>query len=343
MAVNRLGEKGSWDVGELKAEFEELIIADAPIEISGFGSDEIDHIVGKARDGSVAVVVSPLAGASTIARIGNLFLLGPHRVMCGNATDPDLVQRLMRTDVARMVFTDVPFHVAIGGPARLSEHCEYAMVSAEMTGADFLELNQNWIKAAFPDLVDGGLLGTFIDWRGLPMAHAAATSLGLTPIDLVVWANANAVIGSLYRSEHKLLPFFKKGIGAHVNSISLGKHGRHRTNMWTYPATLLGSDAGLARQDHPTVKPTSMLEDALTDLTNRGEIVLDPFLGPGSSLIAAQNTGRVCCGVELDPLYVDVVIRRYQALTGMAAILADSGETFEQVATRRRDDEHRSR
>jgi DNA modification methylase len=149
----------------------------------------------------------------------------------------------------------------------------------------------------------------------------------------VVWANANAVTGGLYRSEHKLLLLFKKGFAAHFNRISLGKHGCHRTNLWTYPATSLGSDARRGRQDHPTAKPTAMLEDALAELTNPGEIVLDPFLGSGSSLIAADNTGRVRCGVEIDPLYVDVTIRRFQASTGIAAIFADSGETFEQLAT----------
>jgi hypothetical protein len=158
IAVNRLAEKGCWDVGELKVEFEELIIADAPIEISGFGSDEIDEIViGRDQNGSEAAVLPPLAGASAIARIGDLFLLGPHRVICGNATDPDLVKRVMRTDVARMVFTDAPFHVAVEGPVRPSDHREDAMVSAEMTEADFLELNQNWMKAVFPHLVNGGL------------------------------------------------------------------------------------------------------------------------------------------------------------------------------------------
>lgn len=165
----------------------------------------------------------------------------------------------------------------------------------------------------------------------------------MIPIDLVVWAKTSAGIGSLYRSQHKLLPLFKKGVAAHVNSIDLGKPGRDRTNLWTYPTAPLGSDAWRGRQDHPTVKPTSMLEDALGDLTNRGEIVLDPFLGSGSTLIAAQNTGRVCCGVELDPLYVDLIIRRFEASIGKAAILADSGETFEQVATRRPNDERRSR
>jgi len=147
-------------------------------------------------------------------------------------------------------------------------------------------------------------------------------------------------MGSLYRSQHELLPLFKKGAASNVNNISLGKRGRHRTNLWTYPgASSLGSDTRKGLQDHPTVKPTAMLQDALIDLTNRGEIVLDPFLGSGSTLIAAENTGRVCCGIELDPLYVDVIIRRYEAETGAAVILADSGETFEKVAARRRHDQ----
>jgi DNA modification methylase len=163
--------------------------------------------------------------------------------------------------------------------------------------------------------------------------------LGLTPLDLVVWAKTNGGLGSLYQSQHELLPLFKKGSASHVNNLSVGKKGRHRTNLWTYPdASSLGSGKRKALQDHPTVKPTAMLQDALIDLTNRGDIVLDPFLGSGSTLIAAENAGRVCCGIELDPRY-DVIIRRYKAATGAVVILADSGETFEKVAARRRNDE----
>jgi hypothetical protein len=194
------------------------------------------------------------------------------------------------------VFTDEPFNVAIGGDVTGGDHREFVMASGEMTDAQFLEFNQKWMDAVLPYLVDGGILGTFIDWRGLPIAHAAATALGLTPLSLVVWAKTNAGMGSLYRSQHELLPLFKKGTASHVNNISLGKRGRHRTNLWTYPgASSLGSDARQGLQDHPTVKPTAMLQDALIDLTNRGEIILDPFLGSGSTLIAAENTGRVCC------------------------------------------------
>ena len=245
----------------------------------------------------------------------------------------------MRSDIARMVFTDEPFNVAIGGHVTGGDHREFLMASGEMTDAQFLEFNRKWMDAVLPHLVDGGILGTFIDWRGLPIAHAAAMALGLTPLNLVVWAKTNAGMGSLYRSQHELLPLFKKGAASHVNNISLGRRGRHRTNVWTYPgASSLGSDARRGLQDHPTVKPTAMLHDALIDLTNRGEIVLDPFLGSGSTLIAAENTGRVCCGVELDPLYVDVIIRRYQGVTGTTASLADTGEPFEKLVDRRRKD-----
>jgi DNA modification methylase len=341
LAVNRLGEKGVWDVGELEAEFKELIIADVPIEISGFGSDEIDQVViGGNEDGYEAGDLAPLPGASASARVNDLFLLGSHFLICGDATDPAVVRRLMRTDVARMVLTDEPFNVAIGGHVTGGDHREFVMASGEMTDSQFLDFNQKWMDAVLAHLVDGGILGTFIDWRGLPIVHTAATGLGLTPLNLVVWAKTNAGMGSLYRSQHELLPLFKKGAASNVNNISLGKRGRHRANLWTYPgASSLGSDARKGLQDHPTVKPTAMLQDALIDLTNRGEIVLDPFLGSGSTLIAAENTGRVCCGIELDPLYVDVIIRRYEAETGAAVILADSGETFEKVAARRRNDE----
>ena len=340
LAVNRLGEKGFWDLGELEAEFKELIIADAPIEISGFGSDEIDQILIGNEDGNQAGDLAPRPGASAVARIGDLFLLGPHRLVCGDATDPAVVRRLLEANAARMVLTDEPFNVAIGGHVSRGERREFVMASGEMTDAQFEDFNRKWMAAVFPHLVDGGILGTFIDWRGLPIVHTAATALNLTPLNLVVWAKTNAGMGSLYRSQHELLPLFKKGAAPHVNNIALGKRGRHRTNLWTYPgASSLGSDARKGLQDHPTVKPVAMLGDALIDLTNRGEVVLDPFLGSGSTLIAAENTGRICCGIELDPLYVDVIIRRFEAETGTPAILAETGETFEDLAARRRNDE----
>ena len=239
----------------------------------------------------------------------------------------------MGDDVARFVFTDGPCNVAIGGEV---EARKFARASGEMTEAQFLGFHRTWIEAVLPYLADGGLLGTFIDWRSLSIVQAAATALALTPLDLVVWAKANAGTGSLYRSGYELLPLFKKGTAAHVNNLSVGKRGRLRSNLWTYPqASLLDSDARKGRSDHRSEKPTAMMESALMDLTNRGEIVLDPFLGSGSTLIAAENSGRVCRGVEFDPRSVDVIIRRYEALTRSTAVLADTGEPFATLAARK--------
>jgi DNA modification methylase len=201
---------------------------------------------------------------------------------------------------------------------------------------EFLAFNEAWIGGVLPYLCDGGVFGTFIDWRGCPTVNAGATKFGLKPLNLIVWAKTNAGMGSLYRSQHELLPLFKKGSAPHINNVELGKRGRWRSNVWTYPgASSLGSDARRGLQDHPTVKPTAMLEDALLDLTNRGDIVIDPFLGSGSTLIAADRTGRVCRGVEVDPPYVDVIIRRYEAASGEAAVLIETGESFDAVAARR--------
>jgi DNA modification methylase len=337
LAVNRLAEKGQWDLDALKIEFEELILLDAPIEITGFSPAEIDHVI--LGDAAEALEQGPLEPdpANAVARVGDIFQLGPHRVVCGDATDPTVLARLLEADApARLVLTDEPYNVKIAGNVTGGAHREFAMASGEMTHAEFLAFNEAWMAAVLPYLCDGGVCGTFIDWRGSPIVHSAATKLALVPLNLIVWAKTNAGMGSLYRSQHELPPLFKKGSAQHVNNVELGKRGRWRSNVWTYPgASSLGSDARRGLRDHPTVKPTAILEDALLDLTNRSDIVIDPFLGSGSTLIAAEKTGRVCRGVELDPLYVDVIIRRYEAATGNPAVLLETGEAFEALSARR--------
>jgi DNA modification methylase len=337
LAINRLGETGSWNLEALKIEFEELIIAEAPIEISGFSLDEIDQIVlGDAR-GAEEGPLEPDLLAAAISKIGDIFQLGPHRIACGDATDPETLRRVMgEAELARLVLTDEPYNVPIVGNVTKGRHREFAMASGEMSENQFLAFNEAWMNAVLPHLHDGGVLATFIDWRGYPTAIAAAVKLGLAPLNLIVWAKTNAGMGSLYRSQHELLPLFKKGTASHINNVELGKRGRWRSNVWTYPgASSLGSDARRGLKDHPTVKPTALLEDALLDVTNRGDIVIDPFLGSGSTLIAADKTGRVCRGVELDPLYVDLIVRRYGSATGDPAVLVETGEAFDALAARR--------
>ena len=338
LAVNRLAEKGQWDLDALKIEFNELIVTDAPIEVSGFTLDEIDQVIlGDGAGGLEQGPLEPEPFAAPVAKLGDMFQLGSHRVVCGNATDPQTLRLLSDgDDPVRLVLTDEPYNVRISGHVTGGAHREFAMASGEMSDAEFLAFNMSWIKSVVPYLCDGGVFGTFIDWRGYPTVFAAASKLGLRPLNLIVWAKTNAGMGGLYRSQHELLPLFKKGDAPHINNIELGKKGRWRSNVWTYPgASSRGSDARRGLKDHPTVKPTAMLEDALLDLTNCGDTVVDPFLGSGSTLIAAEKTGRVCRGVELDPLYVDVIVRRYEVATGDAATHVETGETYEALGAHR--------
>ncbi|WP_375459736.1 site-specific DNA-methyltransferase [uncultured Enterovirga sp.] len=338
LAANRLAEKGTWDLDELKLELEELILEDAPIEITGFELSEIDVIL--ADEDAEAVEEGPLApeeDAQAVSRVGDVFRLGSHRVVCGDATQADVLQALMAGDVARMVFTDQPYNLAIVGHVTGGKHREFAMASGEMSKDEFGAFNAAWIGAALAHLMDGGLLATFIDWRGVGSVSAAALAAGLEQLNLIVWAKTNAGMGSLYRSQHELLPLFKKGTDPHVNNVDLGRKGRWRSNLWTYAgASSMGSDARQGLQHHPTVKPVAMLVDALQDVTHRGEIVLDPFLGSGSTLIAAEKSGRICRGIELDPLYVDVIAHRYEEVTGRPALLESTGEPFTALAKRRK-------
>ena len=338
LAANRLAEKRQWDLDALKIEFEELILLDAPIETTGFSPAEIDHVMlGEAADGLEQGPLEP-DPATAVARVGDIFQLGPHRIVCGDATDPAVLARLLEGDApARPVLTDEPYNVKIAGNVTGASHREFAMASGEMTNVEFLAFNDALMAAVLPFLCDGGVFGTFIDWRGSPTVHSAATKLGLVPLNLIVWAKTNAGMGSLYRSQHELLPLFKKGAASHVNNVELGKRGRWRSNVWTWSRHLRHSPPtpAVAFGDHPTVKPTAMLEDALLDLSNRSDIVIDPFLGSGSTLIAADKTGRLCRGIELDPLYVDVIVRRYEAATGNPVVLIETGEAFDLLAARR--------
>lgn len=335
LALNRLGEKGRWSIPELKVELIELLEAGVQIEDTGFTVPEFDQITLGELEPIERGPLAPSPRGGAISQIGDVWVFeGGHRLVCGDATDPNVFASVMQGDTARLVFTDVPYNVPVFGHVTKGDHREFAMASGELTDKDFLAFNQSWMTCALTHLCDGGMLGTFIDWRGYHIINEAAMRPGIAPVNLVVWAKSNAGLGSLYRSQHELFPLYKKGSAPHVNNVQLGKTGRWRSNVWTYPgASSVGSDSRGGLQFHPTVKPEAMCADAILDLTNRYEIVLDPFLGSGSTMIAAQRTGRRCFGIELDPLYVDVAVRRFQHIFGQPAVLETTGQSFEIIAS----------
>jgi DNA modification methylase len=282
--------------------------------------------------------VLPALGAVAVSCANDLWLLGEHRLLQGDARDPAAYARILdEGEFARLVLTDEPFNVPnVGHVTSSGHHREFAMANGEMSAEEFMAFNQAWMSAATSRLVDGGLMATFIDWRSIELVLACGRQLGLPLINLVVWAKSNGGQGSLWRSQHELLPFFKKNDAPHVNNIQLGRHGRWRSNVWTYPgASSLGSDSRDGLAHHPTVKPRALLEDALLDVTNRGDIVLEPFAGSGSTLLAADAVGRICRVIEIDALYCDLAIQRWQQETAQEARLSETGETFAQVGARR--------
>lgn len=337
LALNRTAELGVWDTEQLAAEVGELLRLDAPLWATGFRSEELDILLLDPEpidDQSHEEPSEELATATT--RPGDLWSLGSHRLLCGDARDDAAYTALLAREEVQLVLTDPPFNVPIAGHVSSKGHREFAAASGEMSLEEFRQFNSAWMSACASRLKSGALLATFIDWRSIDLVINVGRDVGFELLNLVVWAKANGGMGSLWRSQHELLPVFKKPGGTHINNVELGKHGRWRSNLWSYPgATSPGSEARKMLADHPTPKPVAMLEDALLDVTNHKDIVLEPFAGSGSTLVACEKTGRICRAIELDPLYVDVIVQRWEALTGQSAVLEASGDTFAEVRRHR--------
>ena len=279
-----------------------------------------------------------------VTRPGDLWLLGPsgvprHRLLAGDARDPAAIATLMGEEQAAMVITDPPYNVPIKGHVSgkgRARHGEFAMASGEMTEEEFISFLKSFLAAALMRTAPGALLYVFMDWRHLFEMLTAARALDLRLINICVWNKSNGGMGSLYRSKHELVLVLRLGDEPHRNNVELGKHGRSRANVWDYPGVNVfrpGRAAELAM--HPTVKPVALIADAIRDVTKRGDLILDPFGGAGTVIIAAEKTGRRARTIEIDCHYCDVAIRRWETFTGKAAVLAATSETFEDVAERR--------
>ena len=331
IADNRLCELGSWNREALQLELDELscLELDFSLDLTGFSLPEIEAIrfgVGEADAGDDDL---PEPSEETVSRVGDCWLLGDHRLLVADATSLEALDRLLAGEAVRAVFTDPPYNVVIEGNASPSgAHGEFVQASGEMTDDEFTAFLSQAMAQIDRVLVDGGLAYVCMDWRHMAHVLAAAGSAKLTLLNLCVWDKGYGGMGSFYRSQHELVFVLKKGKAANTNRIQLGKNGRNRPNVWSYEGvTGFGANKARERAMHPTVKPLALVKDAL-DCSAKGEIILDLFGGSGTTLIAAEKTGRRARVMELDPKYADVIIRRWQAMSGKEAVHEGFGLTF---------------
>lgn len=333
LALNRLSEESRWDTTELRLEFASLLELDSDLDLTltGFEMGEIDHLLID-TDPIEPPIEPPDRSTPAITQPGDLWLLGDHRLLCGDALNPADYTTLLGEVRAVAVFTDPPYNVPIQGHVSGKGkiiHAEFSMASGEMTPAEFLAFLNGFISQLVAFSHPGSIHFLCMDWRHLHTLLDAGLTHYTEFKNLCVWNKTNAGMGSFYRSKHELIAVFKHGTAAHINNIELGRYGRHRTNVWDYAGA---NTFRTGRMDdlaaHPTVKPLDLVADALLDTTHRGDTVLDPFLGSGTTLLACEQTGRVGYGLELDAHYVDVAVRRWQALSGCDARLQRTNETL---------------
>jgi DNA modification methylase len=321
LADNKLALNAGWDEEILAEELKGLVAdnIDFDIGITGFSIAEIDGLIEGLvleEDGAPEEDVAP-ADAPARCRVGDIWQLGPHRLVCGDSLNPATVAALMDGERAEMVFTDPPYNVPIQGHVGGSgaiKHREFAMASGEMTSSEFTSFLRSAFERLVEASVDGSIHFVCMDWRHMGEVLSAGDGVYTELKNLIVWAKDNGGMGTFYRSRHELIFAFKNGTAPHVNSFELGQHGRYRTNVWSYKGV---NTLRVGRMDelalHPTVKPVQMIADAIKDVSRRGAIVLDLFGGSGSTLIAAHKTGRRAYVIELDPVYCDRIISRWEA------------------------------
>jgi DNA modification methylase len=323
LADNKLALNAGWDDELLAMELQDLMAADLgfDIGITGFSIAEIDRLIdglAPVEDGDPALDALPdPAQVPLRCWPGDLWQLGAHRLICGDARDTQTIRGLMDGELADMAFTDPPYNVAIegnvGGLGKV-RHRDFVMASGEMDGEQFTAFLSDGFANLAGFSIDGSIHFVCMDWRHLQEVMAAGRANFSELKNLIVWAKDNGAMGTFYRSRHELIFAFKNGTAPHINTFELGQHGRYRTNVWEYRGV---NTRKAGRQEemalHPTVKPVAMIADAIKDVSRRGGIVLDLFGGSGSTLIAAHMTGRRARLCELDPIYCDRIIARLEA------------------------------
>lgn len=328
IAENKLGELSEWDEDILRLEFNDLISLDIDLELTGFETYEIDALLFGGETEEQDEEILPPVPLNPASRAGDLWGLGKHRLYCGDARDSQSYDTLMDGALAQMVFSDPPYNVKIGGnvcgKGRI-KHTEFAMASGEMSEAAFTEFLTDSLQQIADNSLDGSIHYICMDWKHMREMLSAGHSIYSELKNLCVWVKTNGGMGSFYRSQHELVFAFKKGTSPHINNFELGQHGRNRTNVWEYAGINSMKPERMAELAmHPTVKPLEMIKDAILDCSKPGGIILDAFMGSGTTLIAAEATGRVAYGIEYEPAYLDVILNRYQMTTGLEPVLISS-------------------
>ena len=343
ITLNRTQETGDWDDDNLKIEFEELLALEVDLEVTGFEIPEIDFRLGHfsiegGREDSLDDLGAPCEdSAPAVSLPGDIWLAREHLVLCGRAQDLEHSSIPERLGPASVLVTDPPFNVPISGHVSTvrGRHAEFAEASGNMTSVGFVDFLVDGLTPYIDLLKPGGVGFVFMDWRHVREVSEAFLRLGVDVINMAVWVKSAPGMGSLYRSQHELVFVVRRKGASHSNNVQLGRFGRNRSNVWEYG----GATSGNTEEDdfslHPTVKPVRMIREAILDVSAPGDLVVDCFLGSGSTLIAAETSQRRCFGVEIDSHYVDVALRRWMSLTGQDAVLAATGESFTQVAKRR--------
>lgn len=343
LADNRIPLDAGWDYDIMSQQFRELKDMLPELDLTlfdlGFEPPEIDAIFSDRIDPEQDPAdKEPDLAEKAVSRAGDRWDLGAHRIYCGSSLEPRSWKRLFDGKLAEAIISDPPFNLAVNSIVGrgATKHREFLQASGELSPMEFQQFLESALTLATRYSVDGSLHYLFIDWRHAHDLQSVGKTVYTSLENLVVWVKSNGGMGSLYRSQHELIFVFKSGDAPHQNHVLLGKHGRNRTNVWSY-AGVNSFRAG--RLDdlatHPTVKPVALIADAMRDCTKRGDIVADPFLGSGTTILAAEKVGRRGFGIELDPLYVDAAIRRWQAFTRRDAILCETGQTFDEVTEER--------
>lgn len=335
IADNKIALNAGWDLELLKLELAEITLDLPDIEL-GFEPGEIDALLLTKVDPDEEVI--PATPQVAVSQLGDLWRLGDHAFIVGDCADPAVMARLMQARQADAAVLDPPYNQPpqnIGNKGKV-KHRPIAGAAGELSPEAFTRQLQVWLGSCAAVTREGGVHFVFMDHQHADELLAASAAVYAKRLNICFWNKSNAGMGTLYRSKHEMIYVFKVGDAPHLNAVQLGKHGRNRTNVWDAPS--VNTFGGSRRHDlalHPTVKPVQLVADAIMDVTGRGEIVLDAFLGSGTTLIACERVGRVFRGVEIDPLYADVIINRFTTLTGVEAVLDDTGETFSQVRARR--------